>query len=106
MVTAPRRGDVWWLEDPEIGRRPAVVLTRNAAIEILTWLLVAPVTRRVRDIPTEVSLDADDGMPERCAVTLDNVRPVRTGMLSEHITSLSAARMHEVCRALGHAVDC
>jgi predicted transcriptional regulator len=29
------RGEVWWLEHPEIGRRPACILTRQQAIPVL-----------------------------------------------------------------------
>ncbi|HVL99539.1 MAG TPA: type II toxin-antitoxin system PemK/MazF family toxin [Egibacteraceae bacterium] len=106
MVARPGRGDVWWLEDPDVGRRPALVLTRDAAIPVLTWLLAAPITRTVRSIPTEVPLDADDGMPEPCAVTLDNVRPVRPSLLTARITTLGPERMQAVCDALRTAVAC
>jgi mRNA interferase MazF len=64
---------------------------------------IAYLTRTVRGIPTEVQLGPDDGMPEECAVTLDNVRTVNKGLLSEPITSLSGDRMQEVCRALAIA---
>lgn len=102
----PHRGEVWWLEDSEVGRRPALVLTRESAIEVLTWLLVAPITRTVRGIPTEVALDESDGMPEPCAATLDNVRPVRKSLLTDRITTLRAERLQEACTALNLAVDC
>lgn len=105
-MTLPARGDVWWVEEPTLGRRPVVVLTRDAAIPVLTTILVAPITRTVRRIPTEVSLEADDGMPQPCAITLDNLRTVPRALLTEHLTSLSAARMHQVCRALQVAVAC
>lgn len=106
MVRAPRRGEVWWLEDPEVGRRPALVLTRDAAIDVLTSLLVAPITRTVRGIPTEVDLGPSDGLPDRCAATLDNVRPVRKALLTEFITALSPDRLSEVCHSIRLAVDC
>lgn len=105
-MNRPSRGEVWWIEEPEIGRRPGLVLTRDSAIDVLTWILVAPVTRTVREIPTEVGLDGDDGMPWPCAVTLDNVRPVRRTLATERITSLHPAVMHRVCDALRVAVDC
>ena len=50
------RGEVWWLEHPDAGRRPVCVLTRQAAIPVLTSVLVAPATRTIRDIPTELRL--------------------------------------------------
>lgn len=105
-MSTPARGEVWWLEDPDLGRRPGLVLTRDAAVPVLRWVLVAPVTRTVRGIPTELSLDIEDGMPEPCAATFDNIRPVRRTLLTERITSLSPDRMASACTALRRAIDC
>jgi mRNA interferase MazF len=68
-------------------------------------VLVAPITRRIRNIPTEVRLDETDGM-EECVISFDNIRPVSQKLLGEPITSLSGPRMHEVCRALAIATGC
>jgi mRNA interferase MazF len=103
MVT---RGDVCWCEFPEEGRRPALILTRSEAIPILSRVLVAPITRTIRDIPTEVRLDQVDGMPEECVASFDNVRQISRSRLSEPITTLSGPRMHEVCKALAIATGC
>lgn len=100
------RGEVWWLEHPEIGRRPACVLTRPEAVPLLRNVLVVPATRRIRGIPTEVSLGREDGMPQICVLPLDNVQPVPKAMLIERITRLGAARMREVCQALNVAAGC
>ncbi len=100
------RGDVWWVELPESGRRPACVLTREAAIPILRTLVVAPATRTVRGIPTEVALDEGDGMPSRCALSFDNLTTVPKAVLTERITRLSLARLLEVCAALRRATGC
>jgi mRNA interferase MazF len=105
-VTRPSRGDVWWAEEPDLGRRPVLVLTRDRAIDVLTFVLVAPVTRTVRGIPTEVPLGEVDGMPSPCAVTLDNVRTIRRSLLTSRITALSATTMQRACDALAIAVDC
>jgi mRNA interferase MazF len=100
------RGEVWWIEHPEAGRRPACVLTRQAAIPVLTSILVAPATKTVRGIPTEVSLTRDDGMPEDCALTLDNVTAVPKTFLTERITQLAEAKLYELCSALRAATGC
>jgi len=100
------RGDVCWLELPDEGRRPVCVLTRAAAISVLSNVTVALVTRTVRGIPTEVRLDESDGMSVECAIALDNLRTVPKGMLTESITSLSGGQMHDVCRALDVATGC
>lgn len=101
-----RRGDVYWLEHPDWGRRPVLVLTRDSAIPVLKRVTVAAVTRRFRGIPTEVVLDEEDGMPTRCAVTLDNLGDAWKSMLVQRVTRLTDERMNEVCRALAIAVEC
>lgn len=101
-----RRGDVWWYEPPHLKRRPVVILTRDEVIPHLNHLVVAPVTTRIRSIPTEVELDRTDGMPTACVITLDNVMAVRPGHLTERITTLGADRMCSICRALASALAC
>jgi mRNA interferase MazF len=100
------RGEVWWVEHPDAGRRPACVLTRQAAIPVLNAVLVAPATRTVRDIPTEVALGAEDGMPDECALSFDNLTTVPKALLTARITTLADARLREVCAALRVATGC
>ncbi len=38
------QGEVWWAE-AEDKRRPVLVVTCSEAVQVLTWILVAPVTR-------------------------------------------------------------
>src|ERR1700750_3231047 len=103
MVT---RGDVFWCEFPDEGRRPALILTRSEVVPILNRVLVAPITRTIRGIPTEVRFDGADGLPHECVASFDNVRQIPRVLLGEPITTLSGARMHEVCRALAIATGC
>lgn len=105
-MIAPRRGDVWWTDVPDGGRRPALVLTRDAAIPHLNRILIVPATRRVRGIPTEVALDGDDGMPASCVLTLDNLTVVPKRVLTSYLTRLNAERMAQVCTALQVAAAC
>lgn len=103
----PARGEVWWCELPEIGRRPVVVLSRNAAIPRLRRALVAPCTTTIRGLPSEVILDpSEDPIPRPSAVNLDSVESVAIAVLVERIGRLEDARMREVCGALEVAVDC
>ena len=101
-----KRGEVWWLEHPEAGRRPACVLTREAAIAVLDAVLVAPATRTSRGIPSEVVLGRDDGMPADCALSFDNLVTVPKALLTERITALAPERLHELCAALDVATGC
>ena len=107
MSAMPARGEVWWCELPEIGRRPVVVLSRNAAIPRLRRALVAPCTTTIRGLASEVLLDPGvDPIPRRSAANLDSVESVAIAVLVERIGRLADVRMREVCAALQIAVDC
>jgi mRNA interferase MazF len=82
------------------------VLTRDAAIEPLNFVLGVPATRTVRGIPSEVELGPEDGMPTRCALSFDNIRVLRKAYFVERICVLETERMASVCRALGYATGC
>ena len=100
------RGEIWWVEHPDAGRRPFLVLTRQAAVPVLHSVLAVPATRTIRRIPTEVVLDRKDGMPEKCALSLDNLTAVPKELFRSRITRLPVERMNEVCRALALASGC
>ena len=107
MSDLPKRAEVWWCEPPYIGRRPVVVLSRDAAIPRLRRALVAPCTTTIRGLPSEVVLElGDDPVPRRSAVNLDSVESVSVALLVERLGTLSGERMREVCAALHVATDC
>jgi mRNA interferase MazF len=98
---------VWWSELPEIGRRPVVVLSRDAAIPRLRRALVAPCTTTVRGLPSEVQLEPGaDPVPRRCAANLDSVESISVAVLVDRIGRVSDDRLRELCAALEVAVDC
>ena len=101
-----QRGEVWWLEEPNSKRRPAVVLTRQVILDRLSGVTVAAVTTHQRDLPTEVALTIEQGMPRSCVVSLDNLHTIFRGFLVERITALDEATMSRVCQALRVAVAC
>jgi len=101
------RGEVWWCEHGEIGRRPVVVLSRDAAIPRLRRTLVAPCTTTIRSIPSEVLLEpGEDPIPRTSVVNLDSVESVSLGTLVDRLGRLSDERMRRICRALEIAVAC
>ena len=108
VVTAlPARGEVWWCELAEIGRRPVVVLSRDAAISRLRRTLIGPCTTAIRGIPSEVLLEpGEDPVPLTSVVNLDSVESVSVGTLVERLGRLSDQRMRQVCEALEMAVAC
>lgn len=107
MTAVPERGEIWWCELPDIGRRPVVVLSRDAAIPRLGRALVGPCTTRIRGLPSEVALEpGDDPVPLRSVINLDSIESVSIGVLVERLGRLSDLRMDQVCEAIAVAVDC
>ena len=100
----PRQGDIWWAE-AEDKRRPVLVVTRSEAIPVLNWIVVAPLTRTIRGIPTEIHLDLDQGVDAPCAASFDNLQPIRKTFLTSRIGSLPFPRQ-EICRTLAAMADC
>lgn len=106
-MALPARGEVWWCELPEAGRRPVVVLSRDAAIPRLHRALVAPCTTTIRGLASEIILEpSDDPIPQRSAVNLDSVESVSVAVLVHRLGRLAGTRMEEICAALAVAVDC
>ncbi|MCA1832613.1 MAG: type II toxin-antitoxin system PemK/MazF family toxin [Actinobacteria bacterium] len=97
---------MWWYDDPDNGRRPFLVLTRDSAIPVLHRLIAIPATQTIRDIPTEVRVGRADGMPKTSVFTIDNIASVRKSLLTKRITRLAPSKMREICDALRNATDC
>jgi len=107
MTDPPRRGEVWWCELGDVGRRPVVVLSRDAAIPRLRRALIAPCTTTVRGLASEVVLEpGEDPVPLSSAVNLDSIESVAVAVLVERLGRLTDVRMRQVCSALEVAVDC
>jgi mRNA interferase MazF len=103
-VSVPRQGDIWWAE-AEAERRPVLVITRSEAIPTLKRVVVAPVSRTVRGIPTEIGLGPSEGLSTDCAASFDNLQPLLRSALTERAGTLGARR-HEICQTLRALADC
>jgi mRNA interferase MazF len=99
------QGEVWWAEARD-KRRPVLVVTRSDAIPALATVVVAPVTRRVRSLPTEIALDERDGLREPCAASFDSLQPVRKTSLTSRVGAATQGRRASICRALAALADC
>lgn len=104
MVALPKRGEIWWAE-AEDKRRPVLVVTRSEAIAVLSGIVVAPITRTVRNIPTEVPLGDDEGLRVPCAASFDNLQRIRRSALVARIGDLGL-RQQEICASLHALADC
>jgi len=101
-----QRGEVWFASTPG-GDRPVLVLTRDPVADRIGALVVAALTRTRRGLVSELDLTAaDDGVPTDCVVNFDNIHTVPRDALRRPVTTLSAARMAQACRALAAAIDC
>lgn len=100
-----KRGDVRWykFEKPD-KNRPVVILTRDSIIPHMGEVTVAPVTSTVRDIPSEVLLDREDGMHKECAINCDHLQTVAKERIGSLITTLSQSQMKELRAAITFAI--
>ena len=101
MGRAMKRGEVRWYKFSKPDKnRPVVILTRDSALDFLGEVTVAPITSTIRDIPTEVLLTKEDGMPKECVVNLDHMQTVSKGKIGPLITTLSLTKLSELRSAL------
>ena len=78
--------------------------SRNEASAVRELVTVAPVTTRVRQIPTEVVLRVAEGLPKLCVANLDTITTIPRKTLSERITVLSPEKLTAVERAVKFAL--
>lgn len=99
-----RRGEIWWVRfDPSIGgeirkRRPAVILSRDAANAALNRVQVVPLTSRTgRLYPSEAYVTIGNKTSKAMADQLTTVSKLR---LIEPIGRVSAHEMEGIERAV------
>ncbi len=97
---------MWADLGPPAGRRPVCVLTREAAIEVLTSVTCAPITRTIRGIRTEVAVGVEEGLPVDSVISCDNVITIPKGKLDETpVGRIGTAKRAALDRALRYALD-
>lgn len=102
-----RRGDIFWADlGPPAGRRPVIVLTRDAAIPVLSAVVVAPITRTVREIASEVALGPEEGLPEECVAVCDSLLTIpKSRCDQEPVGRLDATRVPELDAAVRFGLE-
>lgn len=98
------RGDNWWLEGPN-GSRPVLVVSRDRANEVMLRVTVAPITRRLRRVPSQLPLGRDEGLSSDSVANFDDLNTVSKAMLVRRMGSLGP-RLHELCASLRVMADC
>ena len=101
-----RRGEIRWYKfhAPD-KKRPVLILSRNSVVEYLGEVTVAPITTTIRDIPSEVMLLKDDGVPKECAINCDHIQTVSQAKIGALITTVSAEKLAQVSKAIRFAMD-
>jgi len=96
-----KRGEVRWYKfQPPDKNRPVLILTRDSILEYLGEVTVAPITSTIRDIPSEVFLSKEEGMPKDCAINCDHIQTVSKEKIGSRITTLSSEKMDQVREAI------
>ena len=100
-----RRGEIWWAElEPPAGRRPVVLLSRDEAYAVRSLVIIAPITTRVRRIPSELTLGIEDGMPQDCVANLDTITTIPKDCLRNRMVTLSPQKLRGIEAAIRFAL--
>ncbi len=89
-MAAPDRGDLVWLDfapqagHEQHGRRPALVLSPRRYHQMTRFVVVCPITTRIKDYPFEVVLPP--GLPVSGAVLADQIKS-----LDRHVRRIEPA---------------
>ncbi|PKN01923.1 MAG: hypothetical protein CVU77_03030 [Elusimicrobia bacterium HGW-Elusimicrobia-1] len=101
-----RKCEVWWANLPApIGRRPVVLLSRDAAYGVRSAVTVAEITSTIRNIPVEVPLDISDGLPKKCVANLDTIITIPKAHLDTLITTLGQEKIKQINEAIKFALS-
>ena len=100
-----KRGEIRWyaFAQPD-KKRPVLILTRTSIIEYINEITIAPITSTIRNIPSEVYLTENDGMPKKCAVNFDHIQTVSKIKIGAIITRLSKEKLNETKKAVSFAI--
>ncbi len=101
------RNEIYWADlGAPAGRRPVCILTRDGAIDVLTAVTCAPITRTVRGIRSEVEIGPTQGLPETSAIVCDSLLTVSKRALDpEPVGRLDIEAPAALDRALRFALD-
>jgi mRNA interferase MazF len=82
------------------------VLTRSSALRVLTTVTVAPITRTIRGIGSEVELGPGEGLPEPCVINCDTLASIPQSSLDpQPVGVLSLSKRAALDRALRYSLD-
>ena len=97
---------IYWANlDPPSGRRPVVVLARDAAAGVLSRIVVAQITRTARGIRSEVPVGPTEGLPDEWVISCDNLLTLPKHQLDpEPAGALGPLKRLQLDRALRYSL--
>ncbi|MGH2595891.1 MAG: type II toxin-antitoxin system PemK/MazF family toxin [Actinomycetota bacterium] len=101
-----RRGELYWAKlPPPVGRRPVLIVTRSSVLGVRTSVTVAPVTRTIRSIPSELPLDRAHGLRVVSVANCDTLQTIPRALLGPRpIGRLSLLELIELDTALRYSL--
>lgn len=99
------RGEIWWGETPEARGRPYLVVSRDPANAVMRKVLVAPITRTVRNAPSELAVGPAEGLPAESVAFFDDLQAFGKSYLVRKLGSLGP-RTYEICQVAAATLDC
>lgn len=100
------QAELWLLETPNLKRRPVLVVSRDDVIPVLNNVVVAPVTRTIRDIPTCIPVGLEEGIDHDSVATFDNIAAVPKSALTMRLGRLGVDSERQICAALDALANC
>ena len=86
-----RRGEIWMFRfAPPDKQRPVLLLTRSDMIPVLNTVTVAPLTRTIRGVASEVLVGIDSGLKADSAVNLHHVVTIPKSGLRRFVGTVPA----------------
>jgi mRNA interferase MazF len=95
-----QRGDVWDADIPGVGVHPVVVVTRDAAIPMLSTLVCVLITSSFHGHVAEVSVGRPHGLDHDSAANCDSVFTLPVRVLTRRRGRLDTTKLSELDAAL------
>jgi mRNA interferase MazF len=101
------RGGLHWAHLPEgFGRRPVVILSRDVVLPVRDRVTVAPVSRTIREIRSEVPVGEREGLPRDSVINTDEILTIPKRRLDpDPIGTLGPVKLRELDTAIHYALD-
>jgi mRNA interferase MazF len=101
-----RRGELYWARLPApVGKRPVLIVSRDATLSVRSHVTVAPITRTIRGIRSELALGRPHGLRAASVANCDNLSTIQKASLgSRPIGELSVPELVGLDGALRFAL--